>query len=80
MVERAARSGVCAPAARTSFLGFRTNHSFLRRQRRDSRPVIAGYQLDGENFVAVPEEMTTPGRIESITTIAKERINDVIPR
>ncbi|XP_049271110.1 uncharacterized protein LOC125756213 [Rhipicephalus sanguineus] len=48
--------------------------------QRDGEPLIAGYELDGENFVAAPEEMTTPGRIESIATIAKEPISDVIAR
>ncbi|XP_049269076.1 N-acetylneuraminate 9-O-acetyltransferase [Rhipicephalus sanguineus] len=48
--------------------------------QRDGEPLIAGYKLDGENFVAAPEEMTTPGRIESIATIAKEPISDVIAR
>ncbi|XP_037515275.2 uncharacterized protein LOC119391684 [Rhipicephalus sanguineus] len=46
--------------------------------QRDGEPLIAGYELDGENFVGAPEEMTTPGRIESIATIAKEPISDVI--
>ncbi|XP_037528464.1 uncharacterized protein LOC119405695 [Rhipicephalus sanguineus] len=43
-------------------------------------PLIAGYELDGESFVAAPEEMTTPGRTKSIATTAKEPISDVIAR
>ncbi|KAH7964959.1 hypothetical protein HPB49_002704 [Dermacentor silvarum] len=49
-------------------------------ERRDGRPLVTGYALEGENFVAAPEELTTPRLLETITNKAKASINDVTER